>query len=771
MSENTSKDWQLEQERVDLIVKEINHKMEKLHQHSGKVRSDVKELRKTFWEDVTINLDDMDDAIETHASIKQIAELLSERERSHGQIHQQEKTLSRLKSSPYFGRIDFHETGESSTDQLYLGITSFMDSKDENFLIYDWRAPVSSMYYDYSPGPAMYETPGGRVDGEMNLKRQFIIRNSKIKGMFDTNVTIGDEILQEVLGSSANTQMKSIVATIQREQNQIIRNENKKYIIVQGVAGGGKTSAALQRVAYLLYRYRETLKSENIMLFSPNPLFNSYVSTVLPELGEENMQQSTYQEYLNHRLSQIFELEDRFEEMEYLLSNYGERDYSLRLKSIRYKAGLAFKDRIDEYVHQLSNKGILFKDITFRKNLLVSAEEISKKFYEYDSSYSIANRIELVKNWLLKELKKKAKLEKKKDWVEEEIQLLDKEDYLVAYQELQKKERFTDKSFDDFEAEQEWLAAILVNKRFKPITSKVKKLQFIDHSEIYKQLFKQNINDHLKEIDEFTLENWNGILMRYEDTTPFLYMQDLIEGRKSNTSVRHVFIDEAQDYTPFQFAYIKRLFPFSKMTLLGDINQAIYSGATDSPTILNDGSELFSADETQIYHLMRTYRSTKEIVEFTRALIAGGEQIEPFNRSGEKPTLNIVINNYEQKKLVLSLIEEAKLEGHKTIAIICRTEKESKHLFDALKDHVPMMLVEKGTLSYEKGITIIPAYLAKGIEFDAVILYGSQNYMEESERKLFYTACTRAMHKLNLIAIGSMSPLMKDAPTDTFKLL
>lgn len=769
MSETKQNDWQSEQNRVDFVLTEINKKFLKLLQHASKIGSDVLELRKTFWEDVTVNFDEADDVTETHASIKQRAELLSERERSHGQINKHKKTLERLKNSPYFGRIDFFEKDEKESEPVYLGIASLMDENEENFLIYDWRAPISSMYYDYPPGPAHYQTPLETVEGVLELKRQFIIRNATIKGMFDTGVTIGDEMLQEVLGNNANTQMKSIVATIQKEQNQIIRNERSKLVIVQGVAGSGKTSAALQRVAYLLYRYREILKSENIMLFSPNPLFNSYVSTVLPELGEENMQQTTFQEYLNYRLGGDFQLEDPFMQMEYLLSEMEDSNYEMRLKSIRYKTSLEFKEKIDEYVYTLTESGIHFKDISFRKNIIFSAEKIYGKFYSLDHTFTIPNRIELVKQWLLKELKKMAKLERTKAWVEEELQILEKEDYLEAYTELQKKEQFTGGSFDDYEREQEWLAATIVNKRFKPIIAKVKRLKFIGHKDMYKKLMSQ-IGGTEVSISSFTLRNWDDLNLYYEDATPFIYLQDLIEGRKSNTSIRHVFIDEAQDYSPFQFAFIQKLFPYSKMTLLGDMNQAIYSGATGSDTVLSESKGAYPSEESETILLTRTYRSTKQIVEFTRELIAGGEKIEPFNRAGNLPGVYKVRNRVERDGQVIALIKQLRDENHKTIAVICRTEKESTEAFEKLKDRIPVMLVEKGTISYEKGITIIPAYLAKGIEFDAVILYDISQYKRESERKLFYTACTRAMHELYLMATEDISPLMADVPAKTYRL-
>ena len=771
MSDLQSKDWHIEQRRVTSVVNEIDKKINKLTSNAGKVSADVLEIRKEFWEDVTVNLDEPDDVIETAASIKQQAELLSERERTHKQLDKHLNTLSRLKYSPYFGRIDFLEKGETAPDQVYLGIASMMDEYDENFLIYDWRAPISSLYYDYSPGPAQYKTPEGTIEGDMNLKRQFIIRASEIKGMFDTGVTIGDEMLQEVLGNNASTQMKSIVATIQREQNAIIRNERSKILIVQGVAGSGKTSAALQRVAYLLYRYRGTLNSENIMLFSPNPLFNSYVATVLPELGEENMQQSTFQEYLNSRLGKEFNVEDPFTQMEYLLSEKEKTDYHVRVEGIRFKASLDFKKIIERYAIGLAKKGLIFRDLKFRGDVLISKKEIHDYFYSLDENITIPNRIKLVKEWLLRDLKRKVKQERSRSWVEEEIQYLEKEDFMEVFKKLQEKNQFSDNTFDDFEREQQLLAEMVVKEKFKPLFARVKSLRFIDASRVYYQLFKQaeHMDESLpvewEQICRQTLEKLNVMEIPYEDATPYVYLQDLIEGRKSKTAIRHIFIDEAQDYSPFQFAFIQKLFPYSKMTLLGDFNQAIFSGATGAETVLSDQS--IAGDEIESFVLTKTYRSTKEIVNFTNTLIVGGENIEPFNRSGRKPLVS-VIDNEGITTLIVRKINDFHKEGHRTIAVICRTAEESRRAFEELKNEIPLHLIEKGTISYEKGILVIPSYLAKGIEFDAVILYDCSQYRDESERKLFYTVCTRAMHELHLITTSAISPLMEKVPNDTY---
>ncbi len=775
MEEKQLKDLEMEQGRVDSIIVEIDKKAEKWNESSSDVGSDALQIRKTFWEDVTVNFDEADDVAETFTSIKQQAALLSERERTQSQMIKQLQTLSRLRFSPYFGRVDFKEDGENESERIYLGIATLMDEKEENFLIYDWRAPISGLYYDYSPGPAQYKTETEIIEGSMELKRQFVIKGGKIKAMFETGVTIGDEMLQEVLGNNADTQMKTIVATIQKEQNQIIRNDSSSLVIVQGVAGSGKTSAAMQRVAYLLYKYRNIITSENIMLFSPNPLFNSYVATVLPELGEENMQQATFQEYLSTRFGSDYQLEDSFEQMEFLLEAEKNESYFDRIESIRFKASLEFKELLDQYTGKLARGTLVFKTLGLNKRAIISKKDIAAYYDSLDSNISIPNRVQLVKEWLLKELKKKAKAELSQEWVEKEIQFLEKEDYLEAFKQSQQKQAGSHDTFHDYDREQRWLSDLVVKRRFKPLFNAVKKLKFINIRAIYMNFFK---DEQLKTASmpknwsvscEQAISNLENRYIAYEDATPFLYLQDLIEGRKSNTSIRHVFIDEAQDYTPFQFAYIKMLFPYSKMTLLGDINQAIYSGPTGAPTILAESALEFG--EKEVYRLTKTYRSTKQIVDFTRQFIEGGDMIEPFNRTGPKP---VIVQSREDSDHILKtneIISNLQKSGHKNIAVICKTARESKAAFDEVKKVYDARLIEKGTLTFENGVNVVPTYLAKGIEFDAVIIYDSSSYTRAEERKLLYTACTRAMHELYVLSKGRLSPLLEQVDEQLYNLI
>jgi DNA helicase-2/ATP-dependent DNA helicase PcrA len=779
----STEDWKQEQARVNEVVSEVEKKVNSMQQHLSSLKSDIVEIRKDFWEDVRVNVDEPHELIETFTTIKQQAEFLSERERSHGHSNYLLTKLERLKQSPYFGRVDFCFEGEEEEEPIYLGIASFLNENDE-FLVYDWRAPISSLYYDSLPGQAEYETPNGLVKGNMTLKRQYIIKNSEIQGMFDTGLAIGDELLQEVLGQHSDTQMKTIVATIQKEQNQIIRNETSKLLIVQGAAGSGKTSAALQRVAYLLYRYRETLEAEHIILFSPNSLFNDYISTVLPELGEKNMQQTTLQDFLHRKLGNL-EVEDPFTQMEFTLTAYNEQDYNERIQGIEFKSSSSFLTLLDYYLSYLATEGLTFRDITFREKTIFSAQHIKDLFLELDKNISISNRLQLLTEYLLRSLKMIARGELRKTWVEEEIQYLDNETYLKAYQKLQRnnKKQFSVASFNDLALEQEFLSKLVVKTHFKPIRQQIKKMAYINFEAMYKALFTdRTLFDQLIHKIEVPL-GWDVICQQtiqsidkgelfYEDAAPYIYLKEQILSINKNTSVRHLFIDEAQDYSEIQLALLKMLFPNSNMTLLGDLNQAIFVHSSTGYAAFNPLSSL-KDDSKEVIKLTRSYRSTKQIVEFTRELVVKGDEIQPFNRDGKQPVVTEVNDSRKLIELTSHRVQFLRKQGTTHIAIICKTAQEAELVYNQLKPNLELKLIKKETSSYEPGVIVIPAYLAKGIEFDAVVIYNASNevYGRESERKLFYTACTRAMHELYINVCGYQSEFIKAVDQNLYVLV
>lgn len=798
-----TQEWQQEQERLEQIKMKLQERIARLEPEVTGLSNQANEIRRRFYEEVTINTSTQEDFEETFYTIQQQSALLAERERGHQMVVQQSKNMKRLLPSPYFGRIDFKEDGLGIAEQIYVGVSSFVEEDGLSFLIYDWRTPIASLYYDYSPGPASYVTPSGDIEGTMELKRQFQIQNGVIRNMFDASETIGDELLQQVLGKGADSQMKSIVATIQKEQNRIIRNEKSRMLIVQGAAGSGKTSAALQRVAYLLYKHRQSIKADQIVLFSPNPMFSSYISTVLPELGEENIQQATFQEYLDYWLGSSLRPEDSFDQMEYVLTQRGTPGYEARLQGIEYKASAAFLQALQNFGVWLGQEGMLFNGLWLRERELITGEQIRSQFYSYDRSLPLLNRIVLLQEWLLKELTTLERLEREASWVEDELNYLDSdqyaevfgmlhkdrevfdlaEQYASIHEKMTKTQREDEGDFNFALKEEGLLRKRLVKEYFMPLRKRVKKLSFVDIKAIYSQLFVEEAAYRKRSNAVVLPPLWSEIcrqtkeaLLRnelfYEDATPYLFVKELIEGVRTNTEIRHVFVDEGQDYSPFQYEYLKKLFPRARMTVLGDFGQAIFMqstslDATDSPIVT-----LFGKDDTDLIRLVRSYRSTKEIVEFTRSMLPGGEEIEPFERRGQKPLLTRTNNGEKLHAQIAADIAVLKAEGFDSIAVITKTAAESQKAYEALRIYGvdKLQLISKETPSFEKGVMVIPVYLAKGVEFDAVLVYNasSEAYGRESERKLLYTACTRAMHRLNLYAMDGWSPFVEALPSNSY---
>ncbi|MFE0506603.1 RNA polymerase recycling motor HelD [Peribacillus butanolivorans] len=768
-----------EQERLDEVIETITKQISKIEGETSRRKKEVVNIRKHFWDDLKVNMDTFDDYLETIIGLRQQAQDLSQSEGAHRYAFKRLSTLRRMQEVPYFGRINLTEEGSSLTEHIYIGTSTLADTTGENFIVYDWRAPISSVYYDYPPGPVEYSTPGGIIRGMLEKKWQYIIKGGVIESMFDTSLTIGDEILQQVLGKGTDKHMHSIVSTIQREQNRIIRNDRGRLLIVQGAAGSGKTSAALQRIAYLLYKYRDRLKANQIILFSPNSMFNNYVSNVLPELGEENMQQVTFQEYLDHRLTDSFQVEDPYEQLEFLLTAADDPSYSTRTASIRFKASIRFFEIIKTYSQSLELSGMIFKGLRFRGEMLVSANQISERFYNTDTTLRFHNRIEKLKEWLCDLLDEREKVELKQPWVQEEIEYLSKEDYQKVYTYLEKKRGDTE-AFDDYEKENKMLARMIVRKKLKTLRKRIKALHFIDIKGIYKQLFDDQTRIDLwnegktpveREICLSTQKMLDEGKLHYEDATPFLLLKELILGFQTNTSIKYVLVDEAQDYSPFQFEFLKRLFPSARMTVLGDFNQAIFAHASERVDFQTLTS-LYGISETESITLAQSYRSTKQIIEFTRELVPDGHRIKAFDREGEKPVLTQVPSHDELHDKIVSKVKDFQSREYNTIAIICKSAAESAAAYDALSIIGEIKLVQKGTSEYEQGVVVIPAYLAKGIEFDAVIIYDAsvQAYGDESLRRLFYTACTRAMHSLQIYTVGEPSPFLLNVATDSLLL-
>lgn len=764
MPEDQKSDYEREASRLSAIVRRMHQLMEKLHELVSDRRERVVSIRRDFWDDVSLNAEYDDELMETAASIRAQAGVLRQQERTLLHAHDTLRKLEKSMEAPYFGRIDFTESGSGLQEKVYIGIMSLVDPDTDELLVYDWRAPIAGMFYDYPPGPASYHVPKGEtISGEMTLKRQYLIQDGRLDDYFDTGLRIGDGLLAQLLGRSADDKMKSIVTTIQSEQNEIIRDTLNRVVIVQGAAGSGKTSVALQRVAYLLYRYRSVLSSDNMVLFSPNRLFSDYVSNVLPELGEANMRQTTFQEHLERELSGATAVEDAYDQFEDQLTEpEGDPRQAVRSAGIRYKSSTGFADVIAAYAKLLEREGMRFVDFKVKDRVVLASERIAERFYSHRTERPMWERMELLSEWLAGELEE-LKEEAAKRYYR---RLLKAPNYLGAEPELRK------------------MAHKQAKKRYEPLIEQAKRFEFWDLGALYAQLFKDDALWSKLGRERPFPALWDGIcrdtLLRlqrgnvpYEDATPIVDLKGRIEGRQTLSAIRHVLIDEAQDYTPYQFSYLKRLFPRAKFTLLGDWNQGIYQHAQGGGEYRSI-AELLQEADTHIYRLTKSYRSTSEIAGLAAAVLPEREPVEPFERSGQRPQLFAAAGQAELPLQVWRDVMRLRADGAGTVAVLCKTQAESREAFERLQAAraatgaeaaglPPLQLITKESAGFGSDLTVLPAALAKGLEFDAVVVYnaGASVYRSERERKLFYTVCTRALHRLHLHTVGEPTPFLQ----------
>jgi len=765
-----------EEQRLGDVLKLVERRLDKELSVLGERRGDVVGIRQEFWDDVRMNFSDATELGETWTSIMQQKEILIERERSHRVAFDAVNKLAQMHDNPYFARIDFAETGSRDNVRIYIGRASLVAEDGHTFWVYDWRAPVSSLFYDHEPGPAAYGTPDGEIAGELTLKRQFVIRAGKMKHVFDTDETVGDEILQAVLSEKSDTSMKSIVATIQKEQNRIIRDEKHRLLVVQGAAGSGKTSAALQRVAYLLYRFRDTLTPDQIVLFSPNPVFKGYISRVLPDLGEANMRQMTFRELIEARLGRRYEVEDLFSQTEALSSAEHSPEGEAREQAVRYKGSEHYFQTVERYIAHLERKGIVFRSLRLRGDTIASAEEMVAQYYAVRASEGFAYRASTLRKWLLERIADWAKSQLQEQWVIDAAEIADDEEIQRAYVQIRREGGFHEEAFDDEDRMTDALRRRAVETAVEPLRKAVKAYRFIDALQTYRELFRSRTLYTSCAPDGKLPDRWEWMAARaeetlarktidHEDATPLLYLMEGLEGfRKVEGDIRHLFVDEAQDYTPFQAAYLAKRFPRARLTVLGDFNQAIYAGSQNSGGF-GGWTRLKPEAETRVWRLTTSYRSTRPIVEYSKRILLPEEaaDIRPFQREGEAPTVTACRDGAQLVNAITADIRQLLAQGYGTIGVITKSAYECGNaaalLKERLPDETPITYITGGSAELPKGVSVLPSYLAKGIEFDAVIVWdaSSARYSRDQDRKLLYTVCTRALHVLHVYYQGEAS--------------
>ena len=429
-----------EQKHLNFVREKIGKVKEKLTKTIAKAKAGQKDLEKDFYNDVRVKTSTYEGIMETGVSVRQQQQMLMQKENRWQTATRDMETLDKLDKNSYFARVDVQEDG-NQTEKIYIGLASFTNpDHPDDYLIYDWRAPISSVYYDSGIGKMTYDAPMGKQTVDVSLKREIQIKDGIVENVLDTDEAVGDPVLLENLSHQSATKMKSIVATIQQEQNAIIRDTSSDLLFVQGVAGSGKTAAVLQRVAYLLYRYRGNLNPGQLILFSPNQLFNDYINQVLPELGEQNMVQMTYYQFMSRRVPhlQVETLQERFEEA-----------LDPKQQNVTtFKSSLVFYDLVNRYAKTLNQSHIQFKNIMFKGQVFISKEKIKEIYYSFNDNYTLRTRLESTKDALVKILNGHISSEMKQRWVEETIEGLSKEQLKLLYSKYGDKIGDSDKEYN-----------------------------------------------------------------------------------------------------------------------------------------------------------------------------------------------------------------------------------------------------------------------------------------------------------------------------------
>ncbi len=765
------KTWEYEKNYLDRVIDEIKKQLENGVNAASKYKKEAIEMQKSMWESIRCAPSNISD-LETPAQMWQYQMELDNQARKYKLSSDKISRLEKMYQSPYFGRIDFIEDGETKAEQIYIGIYTLSTNNNMDILVYDWRAPISSMFYDYEIGASGYDCPAGSIRGQLLLKRQYKIENEKIIYMFDSSLSINDEMLKEILGKSTDNRMKTIVTSIQREQNAVIRNSESKILIVEGPAGSGKTSIALHRAAYLLYKYRENIKSENILVFSPNHVFEDYISNVLPELGEENIRRSTFVDFFENIIGPGYRVESLSEQMEYILSKNADKT---RLNSIKFKASSQFLNILKNYMHQIENgKYTVFKDIILNGSLIVSADEILSIFKNDYNHFSYAKRLEKLRQRLFYILEQH---EEKR--IKELLAIyMQKNDY--------KEEAIT--------KEDKTLAQKKAKQEIEPLKSDVIQMTSFDIMNLYIDLYRnmeyfaknddnndannddngndddsdvrQGIED-IGSIVKYTIRQLKQNIIKYEDIAPVILLKAVLDTAYDTKFIKHLIIDEAQDYTAIHYEIIKNVFEHANMTILGDLNQSVngYMNIGNFEAI----ADIFEIKKSNIISLTKSYRSSKEIADFCKEILMSQYNSEQLDRHGSKPKI-IKVDKSNLFKRIADDIIELKEKGCKLIAVICKTAGQCEELYKSINEYVDITLISNQNETYHGGVVIIPSYLAKGLEFDAVLVPSveDKDYFKEEDRRLIYTVCTRALHELYLYYFDTMSRLIGNIDEDYY---
>lgn len=726
------------------IINLLKYKLEYETSNLEDQKADLIESRREMWENTTHSSADFDKL----SDLNQYLSALQAQTFTYTELAKRISKYEKMLDSPYFARIDFTEEGYDDTEKIYIGLFNLMDEETHEIKVYDWRAPISSIYYRNEVGPVEYKAPVGLIKGFVSLKRQYKITKGQMEYFFDSNINILDEMLMVALSKNMTSKMKTIVETIQKQQDLIIRDLYNDLLVVQGVAGSGKTSVALHRIAFLMYQgLNLKLSANNIIVISPNPLFSRYISNVLPELGEENINEYTFENIFLKLFENKLSMKTKSENFENIIIAETEEKRNFLRSYDEFKGSAVFLKIIDRFIDYYEHKLIPFEDVYYNGQIIEKRELLKAFLLSGKLDMPTAKKLKIIENRIKDKIRDMKNIRRSK--IETAVNKLNNHEFEI-------------KSF----------TRLLAAKETQSITDKLQNFTEFKSFEIYKKLFSDinvfkkiskglNLPENIDEIINYTNIALNDSYnIPYSDGIALMYLKIKAEGCDLFSGIKQVVVDEAQDYYPIHYYILKHLYRYARFTIVGDVNQSIEKNSDIS--LYDEIISIFNFEKSNKVFLNKSYRSSYEISNFSTKLLDVGSQTEFFKRNEEEPIIYKATSTNLQDEIVKA-IEKYKSQGFSSIAVICKNRKEATDLYFKLSNKIKLKLIDY--LDYEsvlEGILILPVYLAKGLEFDAVIVYeaNNKNYNTKYDKKLLYIACTRALHRLSLFYTGKLTKFL-----------
>ena len=718
---NNQTEKAFEEKRLAQTISLAEEQLKQAKEAADKKKSEIIEAKKDGRENTEHGITSLytSDGFEALVELSQYINPVTDKIIDYEEEEHKILLLEKMIKSPYFARIDFKFDDEDEFEKIYIGRSSLRKNSYQEMYVYDWRSPIASVFYRFMTGEAFYDAPCGRVTGELNLKRQYEIKNGTLEYFFDSDVQIVDEFLRQLLSQNTTAKMKAIVETIQHEQDVVIRDMENDLLMVQGVAGSGKTSIALHRAAYLMYQGLQTkLSANNIMIISPNSIFEQYISNVLPELGEDNVISSVFEDILSELLNGR-KIQSRNDFLENLIVNSKYKEISRN--SIEFKTSSFFREILDQFLIDIPRQWIEFEDVYYEGKCVVSGQILKDKILGRPET-PLGIKLEQLEDYILEQIFGTGKgrgHKEEKNLIKQEIQKFIKIDIVELY-----------------------------------------KILFSNEAYFYSLLQNSNPSQNIKNIWKYTKENLEADSLYYDDAIAIAYLYLKIYGTNKYKNIKQVVIDEAQDYYPLQYEIFNLVFSNAKFTILGDMKQTL--AKKEDISFYEQIQKILNKKKSSLIMLDKSFRCTNEILNFSLKFIEQSSQIKSFNRNGDSPKVYIADNS---EIFIDEIVKEIKLcqeKGFQSICLICKTEKNSTYLFNKIKHKLDIQLIKNGSASDLQGVFILPVYMSKGLEFDTVLICDadSQNYHDEDDKNLLYVACTRALHKLSLFCENEVSPLI-----------